>query len=128
MRPLPPPPLRLKTSPKAGPAQAAGQLTRTLEIKKGKTTQNDDDPRIVDIPVSGDPAETAIVGLSLGLTIPGPPNTFLSARVDAAVYLPSRTDSASLQKTKARIREFIQKAIEEDVEEVDSFFKSWMNR
>jgi hypothetical protein len=65
MRPLPPPPLRLKTSPKAGPAQAAGQLTRTLEIKKGKTTLNSDAPRIDDIPVAGDPAETAIVGLSL---------------------------------------------------------------
>ncbi len=70
----------------------------------------------------------AYVGASMGVTIPGPPKSYLSGRIDAHCYLPSNTDDASIQSTLKRAKQIVQASIEEDSEELNRFFEEWVKQ
>jgi hypothetical protein len=124
LRPLP----KTKTPSGAKSVPATGHLTRTVEIThtpkggepvlvKAKT------PSVQTIPA--EEGQTAQVMVALGLTIPGPARSYMSARVEAGVSLPSEPNVESLRAARAMAKEMIGESIEEDLTDVKAFFNEW---
>ena len=60
----------------------------------------------------------AYVGISLGLTIPGPRNSYMVARVDVACYLPCENNDDDIRETYKHADALIQEVLEEQVTEI----------
>jgi hypothetical protein len=101
-------------------------VQREIVKEDGETLPGSDSSRTKVLRTNRDD-ETAYVGAGLGLTLPGPAKSYLSARVDAFCYLPSAPDAASLHAAKLRAKEFVNEAIKEDVEEAQKFFADWVS-
>lgn len=72
----------------------------------------------------GEDAGPAIVGMSQGLTLPGPKNSYMVARVDVWCSLPSKTDDESIKKTQDRITLLLDKRLEHEAGVIRKFFES----
>lgn len=68
------------------------------------------------------PEFTATAGVSMGLTIPGPPRSYMSARVDAACYLPCLPNAGGVQAAMQQAGELVQARLERDAQEIVKFF------
>ncbi len=64
----------------------------------------------------------ASVGVSLGLTIPGPPRSYMAARVDISVVLPCGVTKEELVAAKARASALVNQFIAEEAKDIRSYF------
>lgn len=77
--------------------------------------------RVTEIAVVGEEGP-GIVGVSQGLTIPGPKGSYAAARVDVSVYMPCGADKASVERVLASCKEVVDDHLDRMAEEVRVFF------
>ncbi len=118
MKPTPNPIRRFKAAPRA----SSGQVNGTVDIVQTSDGEADAlHSQEESTPVHGEPGP-AMIGLSMGVTIPGPPKSYMSARIDAHCYLPCGTSDADIDAAYARAADKIQERLEQDSQTVNEFF------
>ena len=118
MRPSPNPIRRFKAAPRA----SSGQVNGTVEIDQTRDGEKELlHAREESTPIHGGSGQ-AMIGLSMGVTIPGPRGTYMSARIDAHCYLPCGTSKAEIDSAYARAADLIQERLEQDSQTVNEFF------
>lgn len=80
--------------------------------------------RIEELPADGGEEGPGIVGISQGLTIPGPKGSYMTARVDVFLYLPCAADLGSANRVYDRCKVFVDGKLDELAGEVKEFFSS----
>ena len=65
------------------------------------------------------PEHTAIAGINLGVTVPGPPNSYMSARIDVFGYVPAIPTDEGMRAALERITAICQERLELEVEEAN---------
>ena len=86
------------------------------ELEKHVTTQK------LKVPTIQGPA--GISGVSYGLTIPGPKNSYMTARIDVAVYLPHGEGADAARRAVEKAAELVQEKLERHAADVTAFFDS----
>ena len=69
--------------------------------------------------------KTGISGVAYGLTIPGPPNSYMSARVDVSCFLPHGPTTDDAVETFGKAAAIVQKQLETHAAEIVEFFKNY---
>jgi hypothetical protein len=67
------------------------------------------------------PAKPATAGVSMGFTIPGPKNTFLSARIDAWCSVPCGNSDEEIQGAMTHCCELIQNQLADSASVAQEF-------
>lgn len=114
---------KLAASQKGGPGLALGKITggmianrQTLKRENKSETVVSEDTKVTMHP--GATEENGLVGASLGLTFPGPKNSYMSARIDISCYLPTKTGSDDdIRATFRRVDSLVQAELESQVDE-----------
>lgn len=63
------------------------------------------------------PAHTGMAGINLGLTIPGPKGSYMTARIDVFGYVPALPSDEGMRAGFARISNLAQERLEMEVDE-----------
>ncbi len=111
------------SKPKSGSVTGGHEIERS-ERSGEKTLIGGDSRSIVVPPRTGQ----AMIGLGMGVTIPGPKGSYLSARIDAQCYLPCEPNAESIRKTYAEAGDRVQEQLMQDGRTVELFFKDWAGR
>lgn len=120
-----PKPFLMPRTLKGVPARREGQSTGTLMAEHtdrgGEKTVLGEETTVKRIATAGSD-ETAMVGSAIGVTIPGPPKSYMAVRVDAFVYLPCRPDEQSIRAAQHRAHSLADSHLEELAGEAQKFF------
>jgi len=107
-----PPTLGAKTPPRAIQGKVQSSTTLVRKDRDGDEQELRSDHSVVEVPgVTGSGLGT--VGCSLGLTIPGPRGSYMSARADVWVYLPTDGSEESSRQVAEKARTIAQEALDE---------------
>jgi len=108
----------IKKPIKKGKLSTQASLTKK---EKGKQTVLKDETQTKHIDTNGD--VSASVGLSMGLTIPGPKGSFASARIDVSVSIPCGAGDADVKNAYIRAGNLVQDELESSSQQIIEFFK-----
>ena len=121
------PTLPRSTTPGGPTRPSPGAVKKTFSVTKrtkdgGQKTLHDE-ASVEERPASGD--ETAQAGVAIGYSIPGPPGSYASARIDAFVSLPCRPEPEAVKEKMAIATHYAEEQIGEMSQAVQEFFANW---
>lgn len=109
---------------KAGPGLALSKITggmiasRQIVKREKDKTESVVDEQADTRPINGNIGEDGLVGMSLGITLPGPKNSYMAARIDVICYLPTHTKTdEQVKRTFKRVEDLVQEELEKQVDE-----------
>jgi hypothetical protein len=81
------------------------------------------------VPGAASIANPGYVGKNLGLTVPGPDRSYMSARIDCSVYLPfDASVPGAAEDALRQVDEMINQHIADDAKACQEFFESYKRR
>jgi hypothetical protein len=116
----------LKRSPlsgRIGPTiahQPTGQLTSNRQIIQDRRAKPEvvveEDTKCESLSMDS-PAHTALAGINIGLTIPGPKNSYMAARIDVFGFVPALPSDEGMRAAYERVANLAQERLELEVDE-----------
>lgn len=97
-----------------------GQMTSSRQIvrtEKDRTEKVLDEATAVESLAHDSPDHTGLTGINLGLTIPGPKNSYMTARIDVFAFVPAVPTDEGMKAALERVSNLAQERLELEVDE-----------